>query len=417
MLKYLVQVVQVSLTAAVLTAAAFAFISQNSAVKRAKPLALGCAAGAVFALVLAVLKRVTVLIDRESWNTGILAVSIVSGAAFAVFSPKRRRGDTAPRPGGVLSEISGAVFCCSLLFFTLTDIFLYPTQFALAGESVFSTDFLFKLIGYLAGLALVCFAGLALYKAGSKLPERARAAVFFAGLGVNAVDQILKIAQSLYSRRIIPQSRFLFNILKRAVNYNGYFLYAVMALTLILPIALWAKSFREKQEYSNPAELRKLKAAARNKRRWSASVITAYALSLLCLTAVRAYDEREVVLSPIEPMTIVGETINIPSETVSDGRLHRFMYTASDGTGVRFIVIKKNEAAYGVGLDACDICGPTGYYERGDEVVCKLCDVVMNKSTIGFKGGCNPVPLAYTLENGSMVIRTSDLETEKGRFK
>ncbi|MDR1065396.1 MAG: Fe-S-containing protein [Oscillospiraceae bacterium] len=417
MLKYLVQVVQVSLTAAVLTAAAFAFISRSSGVKRVKPLALGGAAGAVFALVLAVLKRVTVLIDRESWNTGILAVSIVYGAAFAVLSPKRRRGEASPRAGGVLSEIAGAVFCCSLLFFTLTDIFLYPTQFTLAGESVFSTDFLFKLIGYLAGLALVCFAGLSLYKAGSKLPARARAAVFFAGLGVNAVDQILKIVQSLYSRRIIPQSRFLFNILKRAVNYNGYFLYAVMAVTLILPIALWAKSFREKQAYSNPAEHRKLKAAARNKRRWSASVVTAYALSLLCLTAVRAYDEREVVLSPIEPMTIVGETITIPSETVSDGRLHRFMYTASDGTGVRFIVIKKNEAAYGVGLDACDICGPTGYYERRDEVVCKLCDVVMNKSTIGFKGGCNPVPLAYTLENGSMVIRTSDLESEKGRFK
>jgi uncharacterized membrane protein len=84
---------------------------------------------------------------------------------------------------------------------------------------------------------------------------------------------------------------------------------------------------------------------------------------------------------------------------------------------MRFIVIKKNAVAYGVGLDACDICGPTGYYERKGEVICRLCDVVMNISTIGFKGGCNPVPLAYTLRSGDMVINVEDLETERNRFK
>jgi uncharacterized membrane protein len=115
-------------------------------------------------------------------------------------------------------------------------------------------------------------------------------------------------------------------------------------------------------------------------------------------------------------MAIAGNEIIIPIEQVDDGRLHRFAYTASDGTEVRFIVIKKNAVAYGVGLDACDICGNTGYYERKDEVICRLCDVVMNKSTIGFKGGCNPVPLAYSLRDGKMVVRIEDLENEKSRF-
>jgi uncharacterized membrane protein len=84
---------------------------------------------------------------------------------------------------------------------------------------------------------------------------------------------------------------------------------------------------------------------------------------------------------------------------------------------VRFIVIKKSAAAYGVGLDACYICGSTGYYERRDGVVCRLCDVVMNKSTIGFKGGCNPVPLAYRVRDGALIVSLEDLENEKGRFK
>jgi uncharacterized membrane protein len=116
-------------------------------------------------------------------------------------------------------------------------------------------------------------------------------------------------------------------------------------------------------------------------------------------------------------MAIQGTQIIIPLEKVEDGRLHRYNYTAAETIEMRFIVIRKNEAAYGVGLDACDICGPTGYYERKDEVICRLCDVVMNKSTIGLKGGCNPVPLAYTLRGGNMVIETADLEKERGRFR
>jgi uncharacterized membrane protein len=42
---------------------------------------------------------------------------------------------------------------------------------------------------------------------------------------------------------------------------------------------------------------------------------------------------------------------------------------------------------------------------------------VMNKSTIGLKGGCNPVPLAYTLRSGNLVIELADLEKERGRFR
>jgi uncharacterized membrane protein len=146
-------------------------------------------------------------------------------------------------------------------------------------------------------------------------------------------------------------------------------------------------------------------------------VILGYGVSILSLTALKAYTERGVVLSPAEPMTIAGEEITIPIERVEDGHLHRFAYTAQDNIEVRFIVIRKNEIAYGVGLDACDICGPTGYYERKNEVICRLCDVVMNISTIGFKGGCNPVPLAYRLSGGNMVIAIEDLENERGRFK
>jgi len=41
----------------------------------------------------------------------------------------------------------------------------------------------------------------------------------------------------------------------------------------------------------------------------------------------------------------------------------------------------------------------------------------MNISTIGFPGGCNPVPLKHAIAGGSLVIETKDLEAEKRRFK
>ena len=99
--------------------------------------------------------------------------------------------------------------------------------------------------------------------------------------------------------------------------------------------------------------------------------------------------------------------------------MHKFSYVTSGGYDVRFLIVKKpSGSAYGVGLDACDICGIAGYYERGDdEVVCRRCDVVMNKNTIGFKGGCNPVPFEYEVRAGKIFIDVKELEKHEKRFK
>lgn len=415
MLKYLIQVVQNSLTAGILLAMLFAFVHTGGRPKQKRWLCWGVIGGVAAALVLAVLKSTTVLINREYFNIGILSVAILVGILFYMLSwdvLQKRAPGLHERTGNVIY----AILAATLLLYCLPDIFLYPTEFVMAGESIFSTDFLFKLIGYLGGLLIVGLSGLALYKTGTGLSFRLVRILLTVGIAVNMVNQIAAIMQLLLARRIIGMSKWLFEFIKPVINYNEYFLYAVMVLTILVPLILWIKSRHIRETYRNPAEHRKLRAVSRRQRRWCAVVAAGYILAVLSLTVAKAYNEREVVLSPAEPMTIVGEEIVIPLENIDDGHLHRFAYTASDGTEVRFIVIKKNEVAYGVGLDACDICGATGYYERENEVICKLCDVVMNKSTIGFKGGCNPVPLAYRIDSGSMVIEAQDLENEKSRF-
>ena len=54
---------------------------------------------------------------------------------------------------------------------------------------------------------------------------------------------------------------------------------------------------------------------------------------------------------------------------------------------------------------------------RSNEVVCKLCDVVMNKGTIGFKGGCNPIPFPYVVHDKKIKIDPRTLDELDYVFK
>ena len=85
---------------------------------------------------------------------------------------------------------------------------------------------------------------------------------------------------------------------------------------------------------------------------------------------------------------------------------------------MRWIVVKKpNSASFGVGLDACEVCGNAGYFERNGQIICKRCDVVMNINTIGFKGGCNPIPLAYEVKDGYLVFKLEDITAGEKEFR
>ncbi|MDR0424833.1 MAG: Fe-S-containing protein [Clostridiales Family XIII bacterium] len=376
----------------------------------------GLIGGVAAAIIIALIMHMTIIIKREFFILGVqsfsLATTIVYIAAYWGFMGKRL-----PKARDAALLVSGALLPAALLLHCLPTILLYPSQFVLAGESVFSTDFLFKSIGYLAGAMTVAATAAALYRVRGGIPGRLLGILLTAALLVNAVWQFSTIVQILLGRRMIPMSKGVFSFVTFTSNHSHLFLYLIVGAALVLPFLLWFRHLRPRGEWHNPAQHRKLKAAARGIRRWSAVLLACFAVCVLSMTVAKAYDQREVTLSPAEPMTIAGGFIEIPVEDIGDGHLHRFAYTASENVEVRFIVIKKNESSWGVGLDACDICGATGYYERDDEVICKLCDVVMNKATIGFKGGCNPVPLAFTIDGGKMRVATADLDAEQRRFK
>ncbi|MDR3356966.1 MAG: Fe-S-containing protein [Spirochaetaceae bacterium] len=412
MLRYLIQVIENLSVTGIITALLWAAMKRGGEDRKRAAL-WGCAAGAAAALVIAVLRRTTALINRGFFNTWTLSFAVLFGILYIVFlwaPPQKRRTET-------LSVYVNALLLAALLFYSLTTIFLYPSEFVLPGESIFSTDFLFCLAGFTAGLVIVALASSVVYKTARAVPETLRKALLSAALVLVICNEAVVVVQFLLARRIIPMHRWLFALIIAGVNNSALFVYGTMLIGLVPPLALFVRGLRAPVTGNNPAERRRVRAERRTNRRRFAAVTACFAASVLAMTVVKAYTKRGVELSPAEPMTISGGEILIPLTQVEDGHLHRFAYNTDDGTETRFIVIKKNSVAYGVGLDACDICGATGYYERKKEVICRLCDVVMNISTIGFKGGCNPVPLEYSLRSGYMVVELVNLENEKHRFK
>ena len=202
-------------------------------------------------------------------------------------------------------------------------------------------------------------------------------------------------------------------------NHSMLFLaWIPAALAAAVAILFFARNIRVTEPYENSAQRRKLRAGHRRFRRVAAAVAVCLVIVVVSLTALKTYDTRVVELSAPETYTVADGKIYISLEDVNDGHLHRFEYRTDNNVDVRWIVVKKpNAASYGVGLDACEVCGNAGYYERNGQIVCKRCDVVMNINTIGFKGGCNPIPLSYEVSEGQLVFQVADLVAAEREFR
>ena len=413
MLKYLITGTQSLIVAGVLLGMLLAYHALVYGKLGRRIVGIGALVGLVGAIVMSYLKNKTKLIDTGAWNIRIFTVTACALLLLIVLDAvgplRRRKFPAVPVLGGLLAGL--------LLFYVLPDVLAYPYTIVLGGTSVVSTDFIYRMIGLVLSILLVALSTLAVHNVCLRVSPGLVGTLMKVALGINSLQQISKIVQTLLARRIIV-NHTLFQIVKFTSNHSDWFIYATLLVALVCPVLLWVRSFHVNEPYENPAQHRKIRAKWRTSRRWSTTVIVCMALVTLTLTAINAYANRPVELSPTEECELRGDSLYISFEQVEDGHLHRFAYTTDNNITVRLIVIKKpNSSAYGIGLDACDICGETGYYERNGQVVCNRCDVVMNVNTIGFKGGCNPIVIDYRIEGGYIIVPTETLVEHEKEFK
>ncbi|MCZ7665281.1 MAG: DUF2318 domain-containing protein [Thermoleophilia bacterium] len=174
----------------------------------------------------------------------------------------------------------------------------------------------------------------------------------------------------------------------------------------------------ELQPFRNPAEARLVRAYGRRYRRL---ILAAAGGAVLMLTLVAGHELLQgsagaVVLSPGKPVSAQDGVVTISTDELPPGELVRFSYQAGDGTEVRFLALNKGSGVFGVALDACAICGPTGYSQQDEDLICRACGVRINVPTVGFPGGCNPIPLDVASVDGGLRIDAAELESQTRKF-
>lgn len=404
MLTYLVQVTEGLLMAAVLVGMLMGFARVRWDKSEMRVVEGGLLAGILAAVLLAVLKNTTKLVDSGLWNlrfVGIYCIGLLLLLVLLIPALAQRAGKVGER----VQQVGVAMLLIGALGYLAPESMGYPATMMLSVKSVISSDYFFRMVGWICGVVMMVVLAMAMSRVLVALERPIATVVPVAGSIFCGTVLVGLAVRALITRRLIPTAQVLMKIAVFASNNNLLFCCVMGAMALVCVIALLVRSAHVQEPYANPAEHRKIRAKWRSRRRWSAAAICCLVLALVTLTAIKAYDSREVELSPSEDFELRDDGCYIALEQVEDGHLHRFTYTTKDDVGIRFIIIRKpGGSAYGIGLDACDICGETGYYERDDQVVCKLCDVVMNVQTIGFKGGCNPIVIDYEIKDGYIII-------------
>ncbi len=392
----------------------FAIISESNKWKLTLAAFLTGLAASIVSIILRSIPNYVNRTQLAFWSMIPVAVGFI---VFLFFLLKKSAAGRQGKISEIVFSAAFFVYIASSMFYYIPLIAAVQKAFVYYGESAVSSLVLFRVIGFTLALCVLALTFLAVYKSLAKLSALELRVCAAGATVVLGITQLIVIIQRLYSLRIIPKNSALFSFIAFVVNNNRYFVLAEIAFVAAAAIILWKNNIKITKPYSNKAELRKLKAVNKNARNWAQFLLILLAVNALSLTALRFYAGREVPLSAPENYTIADGAAVIPLSDLEDSHLHRYEYKSADGIKMRFIALKKSEGSYGVCLDACDICGPSGYFERKGQVVCKLCDVVMNRGTIGFPGGCNPVPLVYMIHDGKIKIYLTDLERESYRFK
>ena len=363
-------------------------------------------------------KMVKISLQYNRWALAIGMLFILVALVLQIIKTFRKCENDKLCIASAISIIFSTIAVWFLGFTIIPQVYAMTKEFVAFGENSFGTQSLLRLGGFLLGLLTIFLIALSVQKVYFRLKPCLAKVFVLAIFLVGSIDFFLRGVSALARLRFLKASNpFVFNVMILEDKSTTYITILFAIVAVIFSFLLFKDSRKIVGTFKNNALLRLEKARLKNNKHWLSSLAFFSILSVFAITVVHSHITKPVALTPPQPYQEEGNMIVIPLTDVEDGHLHRFSYIATGGNNVRFIVVKKPKGgSYGIGLDACDICGLAGYYERNDEVVCKRCDVVMNKSTIGFKGGCNPVPFEYEIKDKKIYIDKATLEKEKDRF-
>ena len=380
---------------------------------------IGLIVGLIAAIVFAGLRASAVINQRTFVNYPVLWCAIIADILTIVVVVFARRITTNWQQHKVFMHIANAVAAIDIaltLFYALPDVILQLTIWVEPGDPIFTSAMLLRALGFALGLAMSIIVAAIFRTMRSTAVRASFTAAVLVVLVILFVQHLTGVMQILQARGF-PMGHTGFVALAWSINHNDWMIMAQAFVFLIPAVASVVAGFRMPVPGANEATLRRHKVFRRHAIAAAVwSLIAAIGVTATLTVGVAA-THQTITLSPPEAYSLKDGVATIPFSQVEDGHLHRFEYKAKDGTVMRFIIIRKNGGAYGIGLDACENCGAAGYYEKDGKIICKKCEVAINLATIGFKGGCNPIPFPYKTGHGKITIQTTDLDALSAHFQ
>jgi FTR1 family protein len=355
---------------------------------------------------------IAILLSRTHWNQDIFEGWIMLIAAFFVitmiiFMMKTGRALKGQIEGKVgLLAGRNAAFGLFLFVFLMVLREGVETVLILGAVSLNSTELL-SFLGTLSGVIVAIVFGVMFVKGSVRVNLQKFFRVTTVILFFVAAQLIISGLHELSENGALPSSREEMALIGPIVRNDLFFFVTIVALAALM-VLFEVKRRQPVAVPDSPAERRKAQWTARRERLWMVSVYASSFLFIVMVTAEFIYAKSVSALSPATEVAFRDGQVSIPLAQVSDGDLHRFA-AQENGVEVRFWLYQKPDGKVATVFDACQICGPVGFYKGPNGVVCKNCAAPINGQSVGMTGGCNPIPLRAEQTADTVIIRESDV--------
>jgi len=418
MFESLVVTLREGVEAALIVAIVLGYLKKIGRSDLAKSAYVGLAAGAGLAVAAGILfRRFEISEDLwlEGWGMLIASIFVATMVIWMWRTASRLKGEIENRIGQAASAAPSS-FSFGVFIFVFLMVAREGIEAVLfLGAVRFNTTAMMNFVGGLVGLGLAVIFGFVFIKGSIKINLRKFFAITSIILLVVALQLFISGLHGLSEAQVLPASAREMAIIGPIVQNQAFFYVIILALTGLMLIWQRQKSAALPAD-ANPAERRKAQHVARRERMWARALGALALLSITMIAAQFLYSASTNPITPPEHVFKAGQQISIPLSSVDDGKLHHFAYTSAAGGTVRFILMKVDSGRIGVALDACQICGDKGYYQQGQQIICRNCTAAINPASIGQSGGCNPIELSAQQDGQVITIQASDLDASARLF-
>ncbi len=365
---------------------------------------------------------VAVVLARTQFNQDIFEGVVMLVAAFFVISmiwfmqrtAKAMKGKIESKVSALATSSSrGGLFLFVFLMVLREGV---ETVLILSAVSLNSSE-LASFFGTLLGVTLAVVFGVLFVKGSVRIDIQRFFRVTAVILYFVAFQLIVSGLHELSENGILPSSKLEMRVIGPIVRNDLFFFVTILALAGLMVLFEYRKRMSQSvvPANANAAEARKAASVARRERLWMAAVYTCSFVFIFLVTAQFIYAMSSTALSPAVPVTLTGSQVTVPVSQVQDDNLHRYVVHVGN-TNVRFLLYRKPDGKIVTVADACQICGPVGFYKSGNMIVCKLCASPVNAQSVGQPGGCNPIPLASTTAGGYVIVQAKALQAMVPEF-